>query len=72
MSPGKTIPLANRELWRYTPQSFLDPNAALHVPLIPEPKVVDESLSINDGAILYPGMKIDSWLWKARFCICLP
>lgn len=28
-------------------------------------QVVDESLSINDGAILYPGMKIDSWLWKA-------
>lgn len=28
-------------------------------------QVVDESLSINDGAILYPGMKINSWLWKA-------
>lgn len=41
LSPGKTIPLANRELWRYTPQAFLDPNAALHVPLVPDPKVVD-------------------------------
>lgn len=41
LSPGKTIPLANRELWRYTPQAFLDPDAALHVPLVPDPKVVD-------------------------------
>lgn len=28
-------------------------------------EVVDESLSLNDGAILYPGMKVGSWLWKA-------
>ena len=26
--------------------------------------VVDESLSLNDGAILMPGLKVDSWSWK--------
>ena len=27
--------------------------------------VVDESLSLNEGAILLPGAKVDSWTWKA-------
>ena len=27
--------------------------------------VVDESLSLADGAILMPGAKVDSWMWKA-------
>ncbi|QPK79616.1 excinuclease ABC subunit UvrA [Corynebacterium lizhenjunii] len=27
--------------------------------------VVDESLSLNEGAILLPGHKVDSWSWKA-------
>ena len=27
--------------------------------------VVDENLSINDGAILLPGLKVGSWSWKA-------
>lgn len=27
--------------------------------------VVDEGLSLNDGAILMPGVKVDSWMWKA-------
>lgn len=39
--PGKTIPLANTELWRYTPQAFFNPDAALHVPLPPSPQVID-------------------------------
>ena len=26
--------------------------------------VVDESLSLNEGAILVPGLKVDSWSWK--------
>ena len=41
LSPGKTIPLANTELWRYTPQAFFNPDAALHVPLPPSPQVID-------------------------------
>ena len=28
-------------------------------------QLVDESLSLNDGAIIYPGMKVDSWMWRA-------
>ena len=28
-------------------------------------QLVDESLSLNDGAIVYPGMKVDSWMWRA-------
>ena len=28
-------------------------------------QLVDESLSLNDGAIMYPGMKVDSWMWRA-------
>ncbi|MDO5031250.1 excinuclease ABC subunit UvrA [Corynebacterium sp.] len=28
-------------------------------------ELVDFSLSLNDGAILYPGMKVGSWMWKA-------
>ncbi|MDK8762420.1 excinuclease ABC subunit UvrA [Corynebacterium sp. MSK218] len=28
-------------------------------------QLVDESLSLNDGAIVYPGMKADSWMWRA-------
>lgn len=27
-------------------------------------EVVDESLSLNDGAILVPGYKVDSWAWR--------
>lgn len=26
--------------------------------------VVDESLSLNEGAILVPGLKVDTWSWK--------
>ena len=28
-------------------------------------EVVDENLSLNEGAILLPGAKVDSWMWKA-------
>lgn len=28
-------------------------------------EVIDESLSLNDGAILLPGTKVGSWMWKA-------
>lgn len=28
-------------------------------------QLLDYSLSLNDGAIIYPGMKVDSWMWKA-------
>ena len=44
LSPGKTIPLANRDLWAYTPTALLDPDAALHVPIPPSPRVVDFGL----------------------------
>ena len=27
-------------------------------------EVVDDNLSLNDGAILLPGLKVDSWSWK--------
>lgn len=54
LSPGKTIPLANRDLWAYTPQALFDPDAALHVPIPPSPRVVDFGLrflmNANDKA----------------------
>ncbi len=28
-------------------------------------RLVDEELSLADGAIVYPGMKVGSWMWKA-------
>ncbi len=54
LSPGKTIPLANRDLWAYTPTALLDRDAALHVPMPPSPSVVDFGLrflmNANDKA----------------------
>ncbi|MHA2788620.1 ATP-binding cassette domain-containing protein [Corynebacterium sp. S7] len=31
---------------------------------VDEAAVVDDSLSLNDGAILVPGYKVDSWSWR--------
>lgn len=28
-------------------------------------QLVDETLTLNDGAIMYPGMKVGSWMWRA-------
>ncbi len=28
-------------------------------------QLVDETLALNDGAIMYPGMKVGSWMWRA-------
>ncbi|TRX51109.1 excinuclease ABC subunit UvrA [Corynebacterium guaraldiae] len=28
-------------------------------------QLVDETLTLNDGAIIYPGMKVGSWMWRA-------
>lgn len=44
LSPGKTIPLANRDLWAYTPTALFNPDAALHVPIPPSPSVIDFGL----------------------------
>lgn len=27
-------------------------------------QLVDETLTLNDGAIMYPGMKVGSWMWR--------
>lgn len=54
LSPGKAIPLANKELWAYTPKAFFDPDAALHVPLRPRLDVMSFGLRFlmhaNDSA----------------------